>query len=136
LVFQPLSNGYLKANRSGQYGLMSYIPEYTLEDYKKLIPDRIQDKRKELVVLSRVLPDAINRGYKNMEGAIIYSVNGQVIKDMKHLTRVIDKAKGKYLRIINDLGNVIILDLALARKSENRILDNYQVYTDRSANLR
>jgi len=135
LVFQPLSNGYLKSNRSGQFGLMSYIPEYTLQNYIKSIPDRIQDKRKEIVVLSRVLPDAINRGYKNAEGTVIYSVNGEVIRDLKHLTKVIDKAKGKYLKIVNDLGNIMILDLKLARKSMNRILDNYQVYTDRSADL-
>jgi len=135
LVFQPLSNGYLKSNRSGQYGLMSYIPEYTLQGYEKVIPDRIQDKRKEIVVLSRVLPDAINRGYKNMEGTVIYSVNGEIVRDLKHLTKVVDKAKGNNLKIVNDLGNIIILDLKQARKSLNRILDNYQVYTDRSADL-
>jgi len=135
LVFQPLSNGYLKSNRGGQFGLMSYIPEYTLQGYSKIIPDRIQDNRKEIVVLTRVLPDAINRGYKNMEGTVVYSVNGIIIKDLKHLTQVVDKAKGKYLQVVNDLGNVIILDLNLARKSLNRILDNYQVYTDRSADL-
>jgi len=135
LVFQPISNGYLKSNRGSQYGLMSYIPEYTLQGYSKIIPERIQDKRKEIVVLSRVLPDAINRGYKNMEGTVVYSVNGEVIKDLKHLTKVIDKAKGKNLQIVTDLGNVIILDLILARKSLNRVLDNYQVYTDRSPDL-
>ena len=135
LVFQPLTNGYLQASHSGQYGLMSYIPEYTLEGYEKMIPDRITYKRKEVVVLSRVLPDTINRGYKNMEGSVVYSVNDQVITDMVHLTRVIDQAKGKYLRIMNDLGNIILLDLKKARASMNRILDNYQVYTDRSANL-
>lgn len=135
LVFQPLTNGYLKAASSGQYGLMSYIPEYTLEGYQKLIPDRIRYTRKETVVLSRVLPDTINRGYKSMEGTVVYSVNDTVITDMRQLTEVVDHAKGKYLRIVTDIGNLVVLDLEKSRTSMKKILENYQVSSDRSANL-
>ena len=136
LVFQPLTSGYLRAFHNAQYPLISYIPEYTLEGYKKRIPDRIISKREQTVVLSTVLPDAINRGYKNMESSVIYSVNGTPIRDMKHMIQLIESAKDEFLTITTDYGNVITLDLEKARKRNPRILKNYQVNIDRSADLR
>ena len=136
LVFQPLNNGYLKSHHSAQYNLMSYIPEYTLAGYKKIIPERITSKRKQEVILSRVLPDSVNQGYKDLEGAVVYSINGTEIKDIKHLAKTLDAATGKYLTIITDLGNMVVLDIAKAKKKHEKILENYQVYKDRSADLR
>lgn len=136
LVFQPLSNGYLSAYHNAQYFMLSYIPEYTLEGYRKLIPDRIKSERDQVIVLSRVLPDAINQGYKNMEHSVAYSVNGTVVKDMPHLIKLIESADGPYLKIITDFGNLITLDLKKARKRNDTILSKYQVYVDRSPDLR
>lgn len=136
LVFQPLTSGYLRAFHNAQYPLISYIPEYTLEGYKKRIPDRIISQREQTVVLSTVLPDAINRGYKNMESSVIYSVNSTPITNMKHMIELIESAKEEFLTITTDYGNVITLDLEKARKRNSRILQNYQVNTDRSVDLR
>jgi hypothetical protein len=130
-----LTNGYLTSHHNAQYNLMSYIPEYTLEGYKKIIPDRVISNRDEAVVLSRVLPDAVNQGYKDMESSVIYSVNDIIVKDIKHLADTISKAKGKSLKIITDVGNMIIVDLDQARKKNQTILDNYQVHKDRSNDL-
>ncbi|MGD8591203.1 MAG: serine protease [Gammaproteobacteria bacterium] len=135
LVFQPLSNGYLTANHNAQYFMLSYIPEYTLEGYRKLIPDRIKSERHQVVVLSRVLPDAINQGYKNMEHSVVYSVNGTVVKDMNHLIKLIEAVNEPYLKIITDFGNLITLDMKKARKRNETILKKYQVYVDRSPDL-
>jgi len=136
LVFQPLSNGYLTAYHNAQYFMLSYIPEYTLEGYRKLIPERIKSDRGQVIVLSRVLPDAINQGYKNMEHSVVYSVNGTVVKDMPHLIQLIEAVNTPYLEIITDFGNVITLDLKKARKRHDTILEKYQVYVDRSPDLR
>ena len=135
LVFQPLSNGYLTANHNAQYFMLSYIPEYTLEGYRKLIPDRLKSERHQVVVLSRVLPDAINQGYKNMEHSVVYSVNGTVVKDMNHLIKLIEAVNEPYLKIITDFGNLITLDMKKARKRNETILKKYQVYVDRSPDL-
>ncbi|MFV2057903.1 MAG: PDZ domain-containing protein, partial [Thiohalomonadales bacterium] len=120
---------------NAKYNLMSYIPEYTMAGYKKIIPERIISKRSQEVILSRVLPDAVNQGYKDLEGAVIYSINNIEIKDIKHLAKTVDAAEGEYLTIITDLGNVIVLDLAKAKKKNEKILKNYQVYKDRSGDL-
>ena len=135
-VFQPLSNGYLTANHSAQYYMLSYIPSYTLEGYQKLIPDRIKSDRDQVIVVSRVLPDAINQGYKNMEQSVVYSVNGTVVKDMHHLIKLIEAVKEPYLKIVTDFGNLITLDMDKARKRNATIMKKYQVYVDRSPDLR
>jgi S1-C subfamily serine protease len=136
LVFQPLSNGYLTANHNAQYFMLSYIPEYTLEGYRKLIPDRIKSERDQVIVLTRVLPDAINQGYKNMEHSVVYSVNGTIVKDMPHLIKLLEAVNDPYLKIITDFGNLITLDMKKARKRHETILKKYQVYVDRSPDLR
>ena len=132
LVFQPLSQGYLSTHHQAFYPLIPYLPHYTLEGYKKAVPDLVKTNRKQIIVLSRVLPDALNQGYKNMEGSVIYSVNGTPIKDLKHLTNLIENANGEYLKIRTDFGNHIIINLAKARERNQKILDNYQVHNDRS----
>lgn len=135
LVFQPLSNGYLGAHRDSQFSMVSYIPAYTMEGYRKLIPDRIKTERQQVVVLGRVLPDAVNQGYKNMEESVVYSIDGIVVKNMKHLIDLIDSAKGPYLKIVTDYGNAITMDLNKARNRNKQILSTYQVYVDRSPDL-
>lgn len=135
LVFQPLSQGYLKTHHNTSYVLVPYIPQYTLQGYKKSVPDLINSKRREILILSRVLPDALNQGYKNMEGSVIYSVNDVEVKDLGHLAELIENAKGEYLKLKTDFGYIITLDLAQARKRNPLILKNYQVYSDRNLNL-
>ena len=136
MVFQPLSNGYLTAHHNAQYFMLSYIPEYTMQGYRKLIPDRIKSDRDQVVVLSRVLPDAINQGYKSMEHSVVNSINGTTVKNMAHLIKLIESVDGPYLNIITDFGNLITLDINKARHRHETILKKYQVYVDRSQDLR
>ena len=135
-VFQPLSNGYLSSNQNALYYMLSYVPAYTMQGYRKIIPERIKNNRDQVIVLSRVLPDAINQGYKNMEQSVVYSVNGTVVKDMPQLIKLIEAVKEPYLKIVTDFGNVITLDMEKARKRNATIMEKYQVYVDRSPDLR
>jgi len=136
LVFQPLSGGYLQANRNMQSSLLSYVPEYTLQGYSKQIPDRIQSKRKQVIVLSHVLPDMINDGYKDLEGSVIYSVNDTPVNDMKHLIQLVKNAQEPYLKIVTDFGNQIIMSKEKAINHHKEILQQYQIFDDRSPDLR
>ena len=116
--------------------MLSYVPAYTMQGYRKIIPERIKNNRDQVIVLSRVLPDAINQGYKNMEQSVVYSVNGTVVKDMPQLIKLIEAVKEPYLKIVTDFGNVITLDMEKARKRNATIMEKYQVYVDRSPDLR
>ena len=134
MVFQPLSQGYLKTHRRASYTMIPYIPQYTLQGYRKATPELINIKHPQIIVVSRVLPDALNQGYKNMEGSVVYSVNGTEVKDLKHLIKLVENASGEYLQIRTDFGNLITLDLAQARERNPVILRNYQVHSDRNLN--
>ena len=135
LAFQPLNISYLKANQEAQYGLVSYLPEYTLQGYKKLIPERISSKRDQVILISRVMPDALNHGYKDMENSVVYSINGTPVNDMRHLIRLIETIQGPELKIVTDYGNMIVINLPLAKARARHILDKYQIHIDRSADL-
>ncbi|MGD8559292.1 MAG: serine protease [Gammaproteobacteria bacterium] len=134
MVFQPLSQGYLKTHRRASYTMIPYIPQYTLQGYRKATPELINIKHPQIIVLSRVLPDALNQGYKNMEGSIVFSVNGTEVKDLQHLIQLIEAASGDFLEIRTDFGNLITLDLSQARERNPVILRNYQVHSDRNLN--
>jgi len=136
LLFQPLSQGYLRAYHRTNYTLIPYIPSYTLEGYKKSVPDLVKTNRSQTVLLGRVLPDAVNLGYKNMEGSVIHAVNDTPVKDLRHLMQLIENAVGKYLKIETDFGNVIMLDLPKARARNEQILQKYQIYSDRSTEFK
>jgi S1-C subfamily serine protease len=136
LLFQPLSQGYLRAHSRSIYTLIPYIPSYTLEGYRKSVPNLVKTNRLQTVMLGRVLPDAVNLGYKNMEDSVIHAVNDTPVKDLRHLTQLIENAVGKYLKIETDFGSVIVLDLAKARDRNQQILQKYQIYSDRSAELK
>ncbi|KPJ92009.1 MAG: hypothetical protein AMJ55_10450 [Gammaproteobacteria bacterium SG8_15] len=83
-----------------------------------------------------MLPDAVNLGYKNMEGSVIHAVNDTPVKDLRHLMQLIENAVGKYLKIETDFGNVIMLDLPKARARNEQILQKYQIYSDRSTEFK
>jgi len=136
LLFQPLSQGYLRAHHRSNYTLIPYISAYTLEGYNKSVPDLVKTSREQTVLLGRVLPDAVNLGYKNMEGMVIHAVNDTPVKDLGHLTHLIENADGDHLKIETDFGNVIMLDLAKARARNQQILQKYQIYSDRSEELK
>ena len=135
VVFQPLTGDYLKSHHESQFSLLSYIPEYTLEGYEKQIPDRIAYNRKQTIVISRVLPDTINQGYKDMEGAVIYSVDDTPVRDMRHLIELVQHPRGKYIKFVTDFGSLMVFDLNATKLRNEKILKNYQIYNDRSPDL-
>ena len=71
-----------------------------------------------------------------MESSVIYSVDGTAVKDLKHLITLIESAKGPFIKITTDYGNIIVLELEKARKKNDKILQNYQVSADRSPGLK
>jgi len=93
-------------------------------------------ERRQVVILSAVLPDPVGRGYLDWESVVVRSIDGVVPRDLAHLAEVVDHATGKWLRVEAEDGNVMILDVAAARAAGPRILTKYGIAHDRSANLR
>ena len=125
-VFQPLTSEYFELYEELPPKLAAYA------DSKGVVTA----ERRQVVILSAVLPDPVARGYLDWESVVVRSVDGTVPRDLAHLAELVDRASGKFLRIETEDGFVMILDVQAARDAAPRILAKYGIARDRSANLR
>ena len=126
VVFIPLSVDYLM--------YFEEIP-YDLGDFA-LSRNRVTPERREVILVQRVLPHPVNRGYQAWEDQPVRAVNGEAPRDMRHLSAIIDKVQGTYLTITTEDGSILTLDLEAARSAHASILENFGIAHDRSPDLR
>jgi S1-C subfamily serine protease len=126
VVFIPLAIDYLM--------YFEEIP-YDLGDLA-LSRNRVTPERREVILVQRVLPHPVNRGYQAWEDRPVRAINGEVPRDMKHLSEIIDEAEGKYLTIATEDDSILTLDLEAARSAQASILQNFGIAHDRSPDLR
>jgi S1-C subfamily serine protease len=130
LVLQPLSANYLYSFGADKWPL--HAPALLTYYYRQ---GEISEKRKEIVVLNRVLPDIANLGYQYIRDAVIESINGTEVSDLKHAIKIIESNKNKYLEIILFDKSKIVLDHNLAVQRNNSILMRYNILKDRSDDM-
>ena len=126
LVFQPLSNQYLRSwgddwKRRSPFRLNYYNNEPATKD------------RPGLVILSSVMPDIYNLGYQDMRLLVVDTFNGRKIarlgdlqeamKQPKDGFHVIDYMKGDSLRRM-------VLDAKTADAATQRVLSRYSIQAD------
>jgi hypothetical protein len=120
-MFQPLSEDLIDESKDVYPDSMSYA----------VVNNLVTKKRREVIILTQVLPHAVNRGYQDWGGETVRLVNGVIPRDLNHLASVIDQAKGKWLRIVTGDGWVLTLDLEAARRANRQILVDYGISEDR-----
>jgi S1-C subfamily serine protease len=135
LVFQPLTGMYLREFRFPPARLGIYQSQFTFGPYRSAARNATGDARREIVVITSILTDELNRGYASFEDAVIEYVNDERIHDLAHLVRVVENAKGPYLKLVTESGLMMALDLEQARGRGAAILANYGIRNDRSAGL-
>lgn len=128
LVFQPLNNNYFQFLDSRNC-CPSYLKYYANHG-------RVKEGRKEIVVLSRVLPDDVNLGYQSVSDEVVYEVNGKKINQMRDLIEAIESHDGAFHRILTEQHSEIILDREAVDLRDSEILSQYLISADRSADLR
>jgi S1-C subfamily serine protease len=89
----------------------------------------------ETIVLSQVLADKVNMGYQGIVSAILKTVNGEKVHNLKELISVIEKTKGEFVIFAFEEDPPIILDAKKMREATPRIMERYRVPADRSKNL-
>ena len=122
LVFQPLSQPFLRG-----WG----------DDWRKYAPFRLQyyqfadarDGRESLVVLSGVLPDAINLGYQEESMLVVDQVNGRKIATLAELVEALrTPAEGGVHRFDFMPGRGLqrlLLDAATLDAATKRVVEHY-----------
>ena len=95
-------------------------------DYHKIAVSEKETGR--FVVLGRVLPDDINKGYhEDMTYELVESVNGLPIKGLGDLAGKISKSRGKYIIITLDNNSEIVLDKKELKTADERIKNKYGI---------
>lgn len=93
----------------------------------------------ENVVLVRVLPDDCVEGYLGSDGVLVLSVNDVKIRNLKHLVELVENCKEQYIRFGIDDGDdwesQRIVETEKMREATPRVMRNYQIQSDRSADL-
>ncbi|MDF1537203.1 MAG: serine protease [bacterium] len=131
LVFQPLTSDYLYFSKQAVESCYNTDLDY----YAYFHNFRTKD-RDQIVLLSKVLPAALNKGYQALVDIIVSTVQGKPVKDLKHLVRLIEEAKGPRLKIVMETGEIVVLDLVKTRKENQKILKLHNVNSDRSDDLK
>lgn len=125
LVFRPVTVNYLTLFESAPYDLANHA----------VYQNVVTPERRQLLVISHVLPAPVNRGYQEMEDYILETVNGIVPRDMAHLARIIDEAQGPWLEIVTEDRSFLTLNLEKARATHQEILAGFGIDQDRSPEL-
>jgi S1-C subfamily serine protease len=126
VVFIPLDVDYLM--------YFEEIP-YDLGDFA-VSRNRVTADRREVILVQKVLPHPVNRGYQDWEDRPVRSVNGEVPRDMRHLAEIIDNATDPFLQITAEDDAILTIDLQATRSAHATILENFGIVHDRSPDLR
>lgn len=125
LVFQPLTGDYLSVFRT----VPAHLAHYALD------LNVITEDRRQVILIQKVLPHPVNRGYQDWEDCIVRTVDGVVPRDMEHMARILDSADGPWLRLVTEGGLQLTLDPRAARAAGPEILAKFGIPRDRSPDL-
>jgi hypothetical protein len=95
----------------------------------------VTPERRQVVVISHVLPTPVNRGYQEMEDYIVETINGIMPRDLEHLAKIIDDARGPWLEIVTEEKSFLTLSLDEARATHRDVLAGFGIDRDRSPEL-
>ena len=124
-VFQQLTRPYLQLwgdNWSGK------VPPYLLDIYKRLSFKPDQEK-KQIVVLSQVIPDDINIGYQQLVRVVVSKINGKNITSMHD---VFDALNGKTVNGFDIIEfeldyPTVVIDRAKAATADTQLAEKYKI---------
>jgi S1-C subfamily serine protease len=133
LVLQPLSSQYVRSySRPPAYALL-YEEEFTTASHRTLLAPRGHADRDEVVMITGVLSDDVNRGYAWAANTTVYSVDGQVVRDFDALVKQIETGSDPFVRVVTDSGMLIALERSAVADSRAGLLARYGLVTDRSS---
>jgi S1-C subfamily serine protease len=135
LVFQPLSSQYVRSYRRPPAYPYLFEEEFTTGSRRTLVAPHGQNERDEIVMITGVLSDDVNRGYAWAENSTVYSVDGQVVRNFDALVKEIETGTDPYVRFVTDSGILIALERSAVTASRASLLARYGLTTDRSSDV-
>ena len=123
LVLRELTGRYLRAGgRSG--GLPTGLRLSHLYLTRSEQPAHVGDR---VVILSGVLPDPANVGYQDLRDEIVMAVNGEPVRNLRDVARVVDRDRGIRQLTLEGRGVDVALDPAQRNEANARIAKTYRI---------
>ena len=123
-VFSPLSRNLLLSTGVNQLKLSYYATQWPTE------------KKKEVVVLLKVLASDISRGNYNLAMWPIEKINGETFDSFQTFYDKMQSFEGQYIVLEDEEGIKVVIDKQEALSKQDEILKKYNIEFDRSADLR
>ncbi len=124
LVFQPLDYDMMMAHNISNQRVRYYYNYYATNELFKEHP--------QVIVLTQVLPDAINTYLKEYSQQVVEDINGTPIKTLQDVQTALDKEPiGDHVIIkLEGEGRPIVLEKKLIAAAQARIKQKYDVKND------
>lgn len=122
-VFMPLNHDIL--------GSMDPVPS----SLAALAQEAPSEDRKEVILMTQVLPADINKDYHHDNNLIIKKINGEAIPDFKTFYEKMQAVSTQFVVLETDDGYQVVIDRTEASNKQPSILARYGISTDRSKDL-
>ncbi len=87
--------------------------------------------RGEYVLMTTVLPHAVNQGYQEWSQDVVSTVQGVSVRNFAHFNELLDGATGRFIDITFEDQSRLVLDGAAARKADEALVKQYGMAADR-----
>lgn len=124
LVFQPVDRNFL-AEHDPSNQRLNYSFDFFVED-------EIYRNRKELVVLSNILPDPVNAHTGDFRYSLINEINGRRIQTLQDVAQAFAKPEEYYVIKTADVGPPIVLERKAVLASTENILKRYGIASEQN----
>ncbi|KAL1542676.1 Protease Do-like 2, chloroplastic [Salvia divinorum] len=126
LVFTPLSEPLIAEECEDSIGLKLLTKaRYSMPRFRG----------EQIVILSQVLANDENIGYEDMSNEQVLKLNGTWIKNIHHLTHLVDSCKDKYLVFEFEDNFLVVLERESVLAASKSILKGYGIPSERSDDL-
>ena len=126
LVFMQLERELFNASNAADAPHLLYA-----HAYQSLEEPQLSTADKPPIVLTRILPHAINIPYRNFAGRIVRQINGQPIRSLKDVSDALDAASSA-IQLLLDPGDILLVfNRDEADKAHLGILRSYNITQDR-----
>lgn len=123
-VFSPLTRNLLLSSNRNRLELSYFATQWPTE------------KKKEVVVLLKVLASDISRGNNSFAMWPIEKINGETFDSFNTFFEKLTTAKGRYIVLEDKDGVRVVIDRKEAEVKQKEILERYNIEYDRSKDLR
>ena len=127
LIFMPLTKDLANRLCNGD--------EVTERDMRIYANSVLKTGDDSAVIVSRVLPDEITEGCEPITGECVKTIDGQEVKDLSAIRKVIESGKDPFIVIEFQSGAVLVFDRAEARAATARIMQRLEIPINYSSDL-